>query len=78
MSLYYFIKIPWFKSQRAKGLNSASGSENGKKINKGGKGLGYRERPGLGHSSASSSVISAQVKQLFFSVLFKLFILILK
>jgi ATP-dependent RNA helicase DDX42 len=36
-------EVPWFKNQRSK--QNTSG---GKKTNVGGKGLGYRERPGLG------------------------------
>ncbi len=35
------LQVPWFKNQRAK-------QNCGKKLNVGGKGLGYRERPGLG------------------------------
>jgi ATP-dependent RNA helicase DDX42 len=43
---FLFFKVPWFKSSRAKQQGTA------KKLNVGGKGLGFRERPGLGSSAS--------------------------
>lgn len=41
---------PWFRKSRFKGGK-------GKKLNIGGGGLGYRERPGLGAESSVSLVV---------------------
>uniref|UniRef100_A0A671YI69 ATP-dependent RNA helicase DDX42 n=1 Tax=Sparus aurata TaxID=8175 RepID=A0A671YI69_SPAAU len=46
------MQNPWFRKSRFK-------SGKGKKLNIGGGGLGYRERPGLGERSSSSSLLSS-------------------
>lgn len=43
-----FVQNPWFRKSRFKGGK-------GKKLNIGGGGLGYRERPGLGSENSVSS-----------------------
>lgn len=43
----FFPQSPWFRKSRFKGGK-------GKKMNIGGGGLGYRERPGLGAESSVS------------------------
>lgn len=43
----FFPQNPWFRKSRFKGGK-------GKKMNIGGGGLGYRERPGLGAESSVS------------------------
>lgn len=43
----FFLQNPWFRKSRFKGGK-------GKKLNIGGGGLGYRERPGLGAESSVS------------------------
>ena len=45
------LQVPWFKSQRSKG-------DSGKKLNVGGKGLGFRERPGLGAKGSKVCLFS--------------------
>lgn len=42
-----FVQNPWFRKSRFKGGK-------GKKLNIGGGGLGYRERPGLGSENSVS------------------------
>ena len=44
---FSFVQNPWFRKSRFKGGK-------GKKLNIGGGGLGYRERPGLGSESSVS------------------------
>uniref|UniRef100_A0A3Q2YJS6 ATP-dependent RNA helicase DDX42 n=1 Tax=Hippocampus comes TaxID=109280 RepID=A0A3Q2YJS6_HIPCM len=46
------LQNPWFRKSRFKGGK-------GKKLNIGGGGLGYRERPGLGDRSSTSSVLAS-------------------
>lgn len=51
------LQCPWFKGQRSKGnYSSGGGGAGGKKLNAGGKGLGFRARPGLGSKSASKVI----------------------